>query len=58
MTLETFIRFGFYAIGVLMVVIITVEIAHRWFFPEPIRDPSEDEYPEPRPFNQRKDKRS
>lgn len=52
-------RYGFYAIGGLMALIVAVEIAHRWWFPEPISDPIEDEYPEPRPFpNQRKDKRS
>lgn len=52
------IRYGFYAIGGLMALIVAVEIASRWWFPEPISDPIEDEYPEPRTFNQRKDKRT
>ncbi len=47
------IRYGFYAIGILMALIIAVEIAHRWWFPQNIRDPIEDEYPEPMPLARR-----
>lgn len=44
-----------WTLAALGAVVVAMILVARWWFPKPIRDPSEDEFPDPRPFPKQKD---